>query len=106
MSTCKPVILAEGPHYCVSQCSDCLRVNLQYHHIMIGFEDREFRQFTRQFLGIDYDKYAVRLADGSQRLILKSPHPDIHLQLSKQEFNEIFDLLQQSQLMFEVWGLI
>ncbi|MCV9388644.1 DUF6686 family protein [Reichenbachiella ulvae] len=106
MSKCKPIILSQGPQYCVSQCEDCQRVGLHYHHLMIGFELREFRQFTKQYLALPLDRHLMLFPDGSERIILNTPHPDIQLNLTRQEFNQLADLLQQARLMLDVRELI
>ncbi|PIB37165.1 hypothetical protein BFP72_18005 [Reichenbachiella sp. 5M10] len=106
MSHCKPIPLVEGANYCVSQCRGCKRFGLHYHHIMIGFDPKDFYRFCRGLARVRFEDHVILFPDQSERIIVQTPQPDIQLNLRRHEFELLCDVLQQSILMLEVKALI
>lgn len=73
---------------------------------MIGFAAKDFKRFTKQFLRIQFDDHIMIFPDHTERIIIKTPHPDIQLNLTRDEFAEFYDFLQQAQLILEAKSLI
>ncbi|MEO9854213.1 MAG: DUF6686 family protein [Reichenbachiella sp.] len=106
MKKCQPHILAQGLYFNITNCARCKRISLCYKNLMISYSHQEFSHFVKNFVRIDFDRHAFFFPDESTRIIIKSPHQDIQINLDFQEFNELKDALQESILLFSAYQLI
>ncbi|UXX81071.1 hypothetical protein N7E81_08155 [Reichenbachiella carrageenanivorans] len=106
MKNCKPHILSQGPYLSITNCACCKRVGVLYKNLLIGYTHKEFSTFVKNYSRIDFEAHAVYFPDDSTRIIIKTPHQDIQLNLDYQEFCELKNGLQESALLLDAYQLI
>ncbi len=106
MKNCKPHFLAQGSYFSVTNCLCCRQIGLYYKNLLIGYSHKDFTKFVTNFANIDFENHSVYFPDDSARIIIKSPHRDIQINLDFQEFTELKDILQESALLLDAYTLI
>lgn len=106
MKNCEPHILSQGPHFSITHCKRCERIGLYYKNLLIGYTLKHFSKFVANYSKIEFNDHAVSFPDESARIIIKTPHKDIQINLDFQEFIELKKLLQESRLLLEAYELI
>lgn len=106
MKNCHPHILAQSTHFSITNCVQCKRIGLCYKNLLIGYSHKDFYYFVKNFVKIDFDQHAVYFPDESARIIIKTPHKDIQINLDFREFSELRDVLQESALLLNAYQLI
>lgn len=106
MKNCQPHILSQGPHFSITHCKRCERIGLCYKNLLIGYGHEEFSKFVENYSKIHFDDHAVYFPDESARIIIKTPHKDIQINLDFQEFMELKNALQESTLLLKAYELI
>ncbi|WP_422361434.1 DUF6686 family protein [Reichenbachiella sp.] len=106
MKNCDPNILSHGPNFSITNCACCRRIGLYYKNLLIGYTHKNFNKFVENYSKIDFEDHAVYFPDESARIIIKTPHKDIQINLDFQEFTELRGILQESKLLLEVYDLI
>lgn len=104
--SCKPEAIIEGKHFCISLCTGCDRFGLCYNNIMMRYGREQFESFSSDFSRINFNKYAVIFPDQQERIIINTMHPDIQINLKREEFLELQEVLQQVKLVLEARTLI
>ncbi|UXP33679.1 hypothetical protein N6H18_06895 [Reichenbachiella agarivorans] len=106
MSKCKAVALVEGANYCISRCTGCGRFGIYYKNVLIGFSQRDFMNFSKRYCEIEFHDHVMLFPDMVERVLIKTPHPEIQLNLDYHEFEELGDILQQCGLILEARALV
>ncbi|WP_139793809.1 DUF6686 family protein [Reichenbachiella faecimaris] len=106
MKNCDPHILSQGPHFSLTHCDRCQHIGLYYKNLLIGYSRKHFARFVENYSKINFNHHAVYFPDESARIIIKTPHKDIQINLDFQEFTELKNLLQESALLLKAYELI
>lgn len=106
MKKCDPHILSEGPHFSITNCACCKRIGLYYNNLLIGYTHKNFNKFVENFSKIEFEDHAVCFPDESARIIIKTPHRDVQINLDHNEFEELKCILQESALLLNAYELI
>lgn len=103
---CKPEAIVEGKHFCISQCDGCKRFGLCYNNLMMGYNKTQFEGFASDFSKINFNKYAIIFPDQQERIIINTAHKDIQINLKRDEFIELQEVLQQARLILQARALL
>lgn len=106
MSYCIPKILVNGKYFNVSKCKDCGRMGLYYKNLLIGFEQVDFECFASSFDDVYFEKYSSEFPDGKQHIVINSAHKDIQFTFTREEFQELKDILAQSLLLLQTHEIL
>lgn len=106
MKNCDPHLLSQGTHFSVTHCARCERIGLYYKNLLIGYSHKHFNKFVANYARIEFEDHAVHFPDESARIIIKTPHKDIQINLNYQEFIELRRALHESKLLLEAYELI
>lgn len=106
MKKCQPHILSQSQHLSITHCAKCKRIALSYKNLLFGYAYEDFACFVHNFAKIDFDKHAVPFPDQSHRIVIKTPHKDIQFTLDIQEYHELNNALQESNLLLSAYQLM
>ena len=98
---CKPRIILEGETFNISECTCCQRIGLYYNNLLVGFNPQDFLAFTRSFCRIDFAASSVRFPSGKEHIVVNTCHRDIQFNFTREEFEELKDILQQAMVLLE-----
>ena len=103
---CKPSIILEGEHFNISQCTCCQRIGLYYNNLLVGFNPQDFLAFTESFCKIDFTSSSVKFPNGQEHIVISTCHRDIQFNFTREEFEELKDILQQAAVILEAHRIL
>ena len=96
------MLLVEGQFFNTSLCKCCQRVGLFYKNVLVGFDLTEFLSFCKGIVKMDFHTHCVPFPNGREYVVIQTCHADIQFCFNAEEFEELSQLLMESQRMIEV----
>jgi len=103
---CKPRVISQKGDVSVTECLNCKIVNIWNRGMLISFSFEQFHAFLKATRDLVFDDYLEYAPNGTEVVILATPHPDISLAFSRVEWYEFFGALHEAKYMQQVYQLV
>ena len=103
---CQLRILGRKGNCCIMECVDCRNVYLLYKDVSVTITSYALKRMADCVQQIEFGDYCVEMQDGQQRIVVNTPHPHVHFNLSDEDFESLKIALWESACMQEVYELL
>ncbi|MFD0751544.1 DUF6686 family protein [Mucilaginibacter calamicampi] len=103
---CETVILSKIGATIISQCMDCKILTLWTRTLLLNFSPEQFISFKNFTANLEVDLSLFPFPDGEERLVLRTPHSDICMTFSIDDWDNFQQAMEEARYMMEVYNLI
>ena len=86
----------------IEQCSCCDTISLLCKNILLKFSPESYREFSRLFRGLDFDRRSILFENGTEKMVVSTKQKEIQLCFDEAEFDLLCRALKEAELMLEV----
>jgi len=103
---CKPIVISQKGEISVTQCVNCKVINIWKKGMLLNFSFDQFHAFLKVTSELVFDDYLEYAPDGTEIVILATPHPDISLLFTRPEWHDFLGALHEAAYMQKVYELV
>lgn len=85
---------------------DCKVLTLWLHNLLLNFSPAQFKTFKSFTAKLDVKQSLFPFPDGEERLVLRTPHSDICMTFSVDEWEQFQQAMEDAEYMMQVYELI
>ncbi len=103
---CRPTVIARKGNIAVTQCTNCKMVNIWNKGVLISFTFNQFSSFVEVTKDLEFDDYLESSPDGMEIVVLATPHPDISLVFTRDDWYDFFTALTEADYMLQIYKMV
>lgn len=103
---CSTRVLAWKEHTIVSECTECLHINIWHANLLLNFSKSDLLSFKKVIHGLNFWDHSHPFPDGSERIILRTPNSDISFTFEETDFELFKEAVDEAIYMSEVYALM
>lgn len=103
---CQIITLACCGPAVISHCTTCRLLYIWHGNLMLSFTPEEFNLFVSMTEEIDFEACEFPFADGTGRIIIKTPNPDIGFTFTQPEWQNFKKALAEATFMEKIYSLM
>lgn len=103
---CETIVLSRIGAATISQCMDCRKLTLWMRGLMLNFSPEQFRSFKNFTSKLEVEQSLFPFPDGEDRLVLRTPHADICMVFSLEEWEQFQQAMEEAEYMMQVYELM
>ena len=103
---CETRILTQNGATTISHCSECGMINIWHQNLMLCFTPDQFRLFQQFAKEMNFESRCFPFPDGSERLVLCTPHNDINFVFDETEWKGFNAAMIEALYMQEIYQTI
>lgn len=100
---CETRILTQRGSTVISDCRECGMVNLWHQNLMLCFTPEQFHSFQNFAKELEFDDRSFPFPDGSERLVLCTPHNDINFVFGEDEWEGFNAAMLEALYLLDVY---
>lgn len=85
---------------------ECGVLTLWLHNLLLNFSPVQFKTFKNFTAKLDVEQSLFPFPDGEERLVLRTPHNDICMTFSIDEWENFQQAMEEAEYMMQVYQLI
>ena len=103
---CETIILSKNGAATISQCMECQKLSLWMRSLLLNFSPEQFRSFKNFTAKLEVEQSLFPFPDGEERLVLRTPHSDICMVFSLDEWEQFQQAMEEAEYMMQVYELM
>jgi len=103
---CETIILSKNAAATISQCMECQKLSLWMRSLLLNFSPEQFRSFKNFTAKLEVEQSLFPFPDGEERLVLRTPHSDICMVFSLDEWEQFQQAMEEAEYMMQVYELM
>ena len=103
---CETIILSKIGATTISQCMDCKILTLWTRTLLLNFSPEQFVSFKNFTANLEVDQSLFPFPDGEDRLVLRTPHSDICMTFSLDDWDNFQQAMEEANYMREIYNLM
>jgi len=81
-------------------------MNIWHANLLLNFGRKEFLSFNKVIHSLNFWDHSHPFPDGSERIILRTPNPDISFTFEETDFELFKEAVEEALYMSEVYALM
>jgi hypothetical protein len=103
---CQTIVLSRKGSVVISQCMECKVITIWLHQLLLNFTPEQFSSFKTFTAKLEISESLFPFPDGGDRLVLRTPHSDICMTFSIEEWEDFQAAMEDAEYMQGVYQLI
>ncbi len=103
---CENIILSKTGAATISQCMECKVLTLWMRTLLLNFSPEQFRSFKNFTSKLEVDQSLFPFPDGEERLVLRTPHNDICMTFSIDDWEQFQGAMDEAEYMMQVYDMM
>jgi hypothetical protein len=103
---CEAKTLSQRGTTMISQCLQCKTVNIWHNNLVLNFTPQQFADFRTFIYDLEFDDRSHPFPDGQERAVLKTPADHINFTFTRDEWDDLSDVMDEALYMLKVFDLI
>jgi len=103
---CETVILSKRGGAVIGQCVECKILTLWLNNLLLNFSPSQFKFFKDFTIRLDIEQSLFPFPDGEERFVLRTPHNDICMTFSTDEWDNFKEAMEEAEYMMQVYDLM
>ncbi|PJJ84262.1 DUF6686 family protein [Mucilaginibacter auburnensis] len=103
---CENIILSKTGAATISQCMECKVLTLWMRTLLLNFSPEQFKSFKNFTSKLEVDQSLFPFPDGEERLVLRTPHNDICMAFSIDDWEQFQGAMDEAEYMMQVYDMM
>ena len=103
---CETIILSKNGAATISQCMECQKLSLWMRNLLLNFSPEQFKSFKTFTAKLEVGQSLFPFPDGEERLVLRTPHSDVCMVFSVDEWELFQQAMEEAEYMMQVYEIM
>jgi len=103
---CQTIVLSRKGSAVISQCMECKILTIWLRNLLLNFSPEQFRAFKEFTSNLDIHESMFPFPDGDKRLVLRTPHSDICITFSINEWEDFHEGMEEAAYMQNIYQMM